>query len=158
MPVVAVTAITRETMAIFFTVGPTEANASPASRCTQARRRGGKLPPRFCSAPHTTNVTRENLVLRRLRSGTGQPVHTDTAPPPLTRQLRRRQIAIVSTPHSPPLTSDAQRAQLGIQRHRNLRVVQILLGLENLGTTQRYTAVDDGELRAAMTAALDDAI
>jgi hypothetical protein len=25
-------------------------------------------------------------------------------------------------------------------------------------TTQRYTAVDDGELRAAMTAALDDAI
>jgi site-specific recombinase XerC len=33
-----------------------------------------------------------------------------------------------------------------------------LLGHESIATTQRYTAVDDGELRAAMAAALDDAI
>jgi len=36
--------------------------------------------------------------------------------------------------------------------------VQILLGHESIATTERYTAVDDSETRAAMTAALDDAI
>ena len=40
----------------------------------------------------------------------------------------------------------ASRAYRGT---RNLRAVQILLGHESVGTTQRYTAVDDDELRAA---------
>ena len=36
---------------------------------------------------------------------------------------------------------------------RNLRAVQVLLGHASVVTTQRYTAVDDSELRAAMAAA-----
>jgi len=36
---------------------------------------------------------------------------------------------------------------------RNLRAVQTLLGHANVGVTERYTAVDDGEVRAAMQAA-----
>jgi site-specific recombinase XerD len=39
---------------------------------------------------------------------------------------------------------------------RNLRAVQALLGHSSVATTERYTAVDDDEIRAAaMAAALD---
>ncbi|CAM3283726.1 hypothetical protein BST27_16830 [Mycobacterium intermedium] len=42
---------------------------------------------------------------------------------------------------------------------RNLRAVQALLGHSSVATTERYTAVDDDEIRAtAMAAALDDPI
>jgi integrase/recombinase XerC len=44
----------------------------------------------------------------------------------------------------------ASRAYRGT---RNLRAVQMLLGHESIATTERYTAVDDNEMRAAMTAA-----
>jgi integrase/recombinase XerC len=37
---------------------------------------------------------------------------------------------------------------------RNLRAVQVLLGHASIATTERYTAVDDSEIRAAMVAAL----
>jgi integrase len=39
---------------------------------------------------------------------------------------------------------------------RNLRAVQTLLGHASVATTERYTAVDDDEIRAAMMAALGD--
>jgi integrase len=39
---------------------------------------------------------------------------------------------------------------------RNLRAVQVLLGHASVATTQRYTAVDDDEIRAAMMAAIFD--
>ena len=38
----------------------------------------------------------------------------------------------------------------------NLRAVQTLLGHASVATTERYTAVDDNEIRAAMMAALSD--
>jgi integrase/recombinase XerC len=44
----------------------------------------------------------------------------------------------------------ASRAYRGT---RNLRAVQVLLGHESIATTERYTAVDDDEIRAAMEAA-----
>jgi site-specific recombinase XerD len=44
----------------------------------------------------------------------------------------------------------ASRAYRGT---RNLRAVQVLLGHASIATTERYTAVDDSEIRAAMTAA-----
>lgn len=39
---------------------------------------------------------------------------------------------------------------------RNIRAVQVLLGHSSVATTERYTAVDDDEVRAAMLAALGD--
>jgi integrase len=45
----------------------------------------------------------------------------------------------------------ASRAYRGT---RNLRAVQTLLGHASIATTERYTAVDDDEIRAAMMAAL----
>jgi integrase len=39
---------------------------------------------------------------------------------------------------------------------RNLRAVQVLLGHASIATTERYTAVDDEEIRAAMMSALSD--
>jgi integrase len=38
---------------------------------------------------------------------------------------------------------------------RNLGAVQMLLSHESIATTERYTAVDDSEIRAAMIAAGD---
>ena len=47
-----------------------------------------------------------------------------------------------------------------IRRHggctRNLRAVQVLLGHASIATTERYVAVDDSEIRAAMEAASGD--
>lgn len=48
----------------------------------------------------------------------------------------------------------ASRAYRG---SRNLRAVQVLLGHESIATTERYTAVDDSEIRAAMMAAISEA-
>jgi integrase/recombinase XerC len=47
----------------------------------------------------------------------------------------------------------ASRAYRGT---RNLRAVQTLLGHASIATTERYTAVDDSEMRAAMVAAVGD--
>jgi integrase len=50
----------------------------------------------------------------------------------------------------PPLRYGAYRGT------RNLRAVQVLLGHTSIATTERYTAVDDSEIRAAMVAAVGD--
>jgi integrase/recombinase XerC len=47
----------------------------------------------------------------------------------------------------------ASRAYRGT---RNLRAVQVLLGHASIATTERYCAVDDAEVRAAMVAAVGD--
>ena len=39
---------------------------------------------------------------------------------------------------------------------RNLRAVQVLLGHASIATTERYVAVDDVEIRAAMVPAVGD--
>lgn len=43
-----------------------------------------------------------------------------------------------------------------LARTRNLRAVQVLIGHASIATTERYTAVDDSEIRAAMVAAVGD--
>jgi integrase len=52
--------------------------------------------------------------------------------------------------HSPRFASRAYRGT------RNLRAVQVLLGHSSIATTERYVAVDDSEIRAAMVAAVGD--
>jgi site-specific recombinase XerD len=49
-------------------------------------------------------------------------------------------------------------ARNGLASHgtRNLRAVQVLLGHASIATTERYLAVDDDEIRAAMVAAVGD--
>ncbi len=67
-------------------------------------------------------------------------MHGIIQPPTLAQQR-----AVVT--HQPPC---------GYRGTRNLRAVQMLLGHASIATTERYTAVDDDEIRAAMAAAVGD--
>ena len=57
----------------------------------------------------------------------------------------------------PGFSMHALRHRFATRAHRgslNIRAVQKLLGHSNLAVTERYTAVDDHEMRAAMQAAI----
>ena len=52
-------------------------------------------------------------------------------------------------------TLRARFATRAYRGSRNLRAVQLRLGHASIATTERYTAVDDDEMRAAMMSAMD---
>jgi hypothetical protein len=66
---------------------------------------------------------------------------------------RRPPYAENSCPYATFAPNVVSRAYRGT---RNLRAVQTLLGHASIATTERYTAVDDSEIRAAMVAAIGD--
>jgi integrase len=68
------------------------------------------------------------------------------------RVMRSEPRIMVFEPDSAGLTP-AQARQLAYRGTRNLRAVQVLLGHASIATTERYVAVDDSEIRAAMVAA-----
>lgn len=61
-----------------------------------------------------------------------------------------RSVPAQKVPLTPRFASRADRGT------RNPRAMQVLLGHESISTTERYTAVDDSEIRAAMIAAVGD--
>jgi site-specific recombinase XerD len=52
------------------------------------------------------------------------------------------------------LVYDLTMASRAYRGTRNLRAVQVLLGHSSIATTERYLAVDDSEIRAAMVDAI----
>jgi integrase len=99
---------------------------------------------RASAANHTPRQTRDRLAILgrpRRRAPHG----------PLRRQDRRRRAAgrLVDAQLRYRFATRAYRGT------RNLRAVQTLLGHASAATTERYTAVDDDEVRAAIMAASD---
>ena len=94
-------------------------------------------------------VTRQAQRRKDGRAGRHRGRGSPASPSALRRISTDQDTGLKPTNPRPELRS-ASRAYRGT---RNLRAVQVLLGHESIATTERYTAVDDSEMRAAMEAA-----
>ena len=134
--------------------------AARSPRCTPAT--SSKAPPAlncWCTARAERNVSYRSATHSLKRSGAAlqgtHPAHPPTARDngPLTAQYVGQLVADTLPDNWTMHTLRHRFATRAYRGTHNLRAVQVLLGHESIATTERYCAVDDSEIRAAMVAA-----